>query len=91
VAAEPIVIKGLGRYLELKQMSLKQKAEAMRREKEAFQVKNVDKYRRIEDGSTIVEVCIIIDCGITLVIYSFITIIFRPFGFMGPIREVDFA
>ena len=52
----PVVIRGLGRHLELKQLSSRQKAEAAQREKEVFTVVNVDKYRRAEVGSTIVQV-----------------------------------
>ncbi len=54
--AAPIVIKGLGRHLELKHLSARQKQEAAQREKEVFSVQNVDKFRRAEDGSTIVQV-----------------------------------
>lgn len=57
---QPIVIRGLGRYLELKQLSIKQKEDAIEREKEVFNVRNVDKYRRAEDGSTIVQVSVMI-------------------------------
>lgn len=51
----PIVVRGLGRHLELKHLSKQQKEEAIQREKDAFSVKNVEKYRRAEDGSTIVQ------------------------------------
>ena len=51
----PVVVRGLGRHLELKQMSQKQKEDNARREDEAFTVKNADKYRRPSDGSTIVK------------------------------------
>lgn len=54
--AGPIIVKGLGRHLELKHLSKKQKEEAAQREKDAFSVKNVEKFRRAEDGSTIVQV-----------------------------------
>jgi hypothetical protein len=52
----PVVIRGLGRHLELRHLSAKQKEDALQREKEVFSVKNVDKYRRAEDGSTLVQV-----------------------------------
>lgn len=52
----PVVIRGLGRYLELKHLTAKQKEDALQREKEVFSVKNVDKFRRPEDGSTMVQV-----------------------------------
>ena len=52
----PVVVRGLGRYLELKHMSAKQREDALQREREVFSVKNIDKYRRAEDGSTIIEV-----------------------------------
>lgn len=53
---QPVVIKGLSRHLELRYMSVKQREDALAREREVFSVRNVDKYRRAEDGSTIVEV-----------------------------------
>lgn len=52
----PVVIRGLGRHLELRHLSAKQREDALQREKEVFSVKNVDKYRRAEDGSTLVQV-----------------------------------
>ena len=52
----PVIVRGLSRHIELKKLSLKQKDEAEKREAEAFSVKNVDKYRRGIDGSTIVKV-----------------------------------
>lgn len=57
--ASPVVIRGLGRYLELKHMSAKQREDAAEREKEVFSVRNVDKFRRPEDGSTVVQVRIL--------------------------------
>jgi hypothetical protein len=52
----PVVIKGLGRHLELKRMSIKKKEDMEAREKEVFGVKNIHKYKRPEDGSTIIKV-----------------------------------
>lgn len=52
---KPVVVKGLGRHLELRQLSEKLKEEARIRELQAFHVIDVNKYRRPEDGSTIVE------------------------------------
>lgn len=52
----PVVIRGLGRFLELKHLTARQKEEALQREREVFTVKNIDKYRRAEDGSTVVQV-----------------------------------
>ena len=54
--SDPVVIRGLGRYLELKHLSARQKEEALQREREVFSVKNIDQYRRAEDGSTVVQV-----------------------------------
>lgn len=54
-AVEPVIIKGLNRHLELKQLSDRLKKEEQEREYNAFHVKNVEKYRRQEDGSTIVK------------------------------------
>jgi hypothetical protein len=53
---KPVVVRGLGRHLELKHLSLRQREEAYRREIEVFTVKNIDSFRRGEDGSTIVKV-----------------------------------
>jgi hypothetical protein len=52
----PIVIRGLGRHLELMNMSVRQKEEVLRREREAFHVKNADRHKRTPDGSTVIEV-----------------------------------
>jgi hypothetical protein len=65
----PVVIHGLGRFLELKHMGAKQKEEAAEREKEVFSVRNVDKYRRPEDGSTVVQVYAHICCYSTQCMY----------------------
>ena len=53
---KPVVVRGLGRHLELKHLSLRQREEAYRREIEVFSVRNIDTFRRGEDGSTIVKV-----------------------------------
>lgn len=53
---QPVVVRGLGRHLELKHLSLRQREEACRRETEVFSVKNIERFRRGEDGSTIVKV-----------------------------------
>jgi hypothetical protein len=52
----PVVIKGLARHMELKELSQKLKKEQLDREYAAFHVIRVDDYRRPEDGSTIVQV-----------------------------------
>ena len=62
--AAPVLVRGLGRHLELKFLSLKQREEAERREKEVFSVRNIDHFRRVEDGSTIVKVRIIFEPAI---------------------------
>lgn len=59
-SSAPVLVRGLGRHLELKHLSLKQREETERREKEVFSVKNIDQFRRVEDGSTIVKVNIVI-------------------------------
>lgn len=71
-ANEPIIIKGLNRHLELKQLADKLKKEEQEREFNAFHVRNVDKFRRQEDGSTIVKVCSSIFCFVfsSSMIYS---------------------
>lgn len=53
---KPIVVKGLARHMELRQLSNKMKEEAALREYEVFHVSNVEKFRRPEDGLTMVEV-----------------------------------
>jgi hypothetical protein len=57
---DPILVRGLGRYLELKDMAQRIKQEQNLREQQAFHVVHVDKYRRAEDGSTIIKVSLII-------------------------------
>lgn len=52
---ECVVVRGLGRHLELKHLTQVQKAEAAQREREVFSVKGVDQFRRKEDGTTIVK------------------------------------
>eukprot|EP01038_Epipyxis_sp_PR26KG_P005827 gene5827-8036_t len=52
---EPVVVRGINRHLELRNLTAKIKHNAMEREKEVFSVKSVDKYRRPEDGSTVVQ------------------------------------
>jgi hypothetical protein len=51
---EPVIIRGLSRHLELKNLHAKQKEETLKREKEVFMVKNVDSYRG-PDNSTILQ------------------------------------
>ena len=53
---QPVVVRGIGRHFELKNLLHRQKEIAARREEEAFKVKNVDSYRRHADGRTIVQV-----------------------------------
>ena len=55
-AQQMIVIRGLNRHLELRRMAEQLKLEKEQREREAFSVRGVDKYRRPEDASTIVQV-----------------------------------
>ena len=57
----PIIIKGLSRHLELQNLSMRQKEETEQRERDAFTVKNVEKFRRPEDGSTIVKPFVLSD------------------------------
>lgn len=54
---KPVIVKGLGRHLELRNLLNKQKELELKRKKEAFTVRNVDKYRSSIDGLTIVQVC----------------------------------
>jgi hypothetical protein len=54
-AGDAPVIRGLGRYLELKVMTIKKAEDAEIREKEVFSVRNAESYRRQEDGATIVQ------------------------------------
>ena len=51
-AQDPVVVRGIGRHIELRQMSNKLKQEKMEREREVFHVQHVDKYRDLY-GSTI--------------------------------------
>ena len=54
-AADPVIVRGLGRHLELKKLLEKKKSDIKEREDEVFRVQRIDKYRRPEDGSTIVK------------------------------------
>jgi hypothetical protein len=56
--SKPVVVRGLGRHLELKHLSVRQKADRGLRENEVFKVRNVDKFRRADDGTTVVQVSI---------------------------------
>lgn len=55
-SGEPVVIKGLDRFMQLREWSCRLDKERERRQEEAFRVKNVDLFRRREDNSTIVQV-----------------------------------
>lgn len=52
---QPIVVRGLGKFLELQEQSQKLKFLAKRREEDAFKVKNLERCRE-NDGRTIVQV-----------------------------------
>jgi hypothetical protein len=54
-----VVIKGLGRHLELRNLLKRQKEMERKRSEEAFNVRNVDKYRSAADGLTIVQVTVL--------------------------------
>mmetsp|Transcript_21076 Transcript_21076/g.30447 ORF Transcript_21076/g.30447 Transcript_21076/m.30447 type:complete len:632 (+) Transcript_21076:2-1897(+) len=54
-SSKPVVVRGLGRHFELRNLLQRQKEIAAQREAEAFRVKNADKYRSRADGRTIVE------------------------------------
>ncbi|KAJ1441746.1 hypothetical protein B484DRAFT_442617, partial [Ochromonadaceae sp. CCMP2298] len=51
----PVVVRGLGRHLELMHLTARQKEQQRQREVEVFTVRNVENFRRPEDGSTVVE------------------------------------
>ena len=53
---KPIVVRGLGRHLELRNLLNKQKQLEKERKENAFRVKNIDKYRNTYDGTTIIQV-----------------------------------
>eukprot|EP01035_Chromulina_nebulosa_P017074 gene17074-22586_t len=52
---EPVVVKGLGRHLELQSQSFRLKQLAKQREDEVFNVRNVNRYRDPMNNSTIIE------------------------------------
>lgn len=54
-AAEPVVVRGIGRHMELRMLNEKLRQDKMEREVEVFRVGDVDSFRRLEDGSTIVK------------------------------------
>jgi len=53
---EPVVVRGIGRHLELKHLKGKIEEDKRRRAEEVFSVRNVDRFRKAENGQTIVEV-----------------------------------
>ena len=54
--SNPVTVAGVGRHFELKYLKHKKDEEIRQRKEDAFRVKNIEKYKRKEDGSTIVEV-----------------------------------
>ncbi len=54
--SKPVVVRGLGRHLELRNLLQRQKEYEKKRKEDAFRVKNVEKYRNSIDGSTVVQV-----------------------------------
>jgi hypothetical protein len=54
--SKPVIVKGLGRHLELRNLLQKQKELDSKRKDEAFRVQNIEKYRSSVDGLTIVQV-----------------------------------
>ena len=48
-------MRGLGRHLELRHLSIKQREEREEREREVFTVKGIERLRRQEDGGTILK------------------------------------
>lgn len=53
---QPVVVRGIGRHFELRNLLQKQKEIATKRQEDAFKVKNVDLYRSRVDGKTIIQV-----------------------------------
>ena len=53
--AGPVVVRGLGRHLELQHNAIKLKNDKNEREKHVFSVRGVEQLRRQEDGGTIVK------------------------------------
>jgi hypothetical protein len=54
--SSPVVVRGIARHLELKNLSDQKKKDKEDRERNAFKVKNANKFRRTGDGNTVVEV-----------------------------------
>ena len=52
---EPVVVRGIGRHLELRHLKNKLREEKLLRERQVFRVEHVERFRRPEDGSTIVR------------------------------------
>jgi hypothetical protein len=53
---QPVVVRGIGRHLELMQLREKLQVERAMREEEVFGVRNPERFRKAENGATIVEV-----------------------------------
>lgn len=68
---KPIIVRGLGRHLELRNLLNKQKELEKERKENAFRVKNIEKYRNPYDGTTIIQVRII-----SLLFYIYFVFIF---------------
>ena len=53
--SQPIIVRGLGRHLELRHQAIRLRQEKQEREQEVFTVTEISKLRRVEDGGTIVR------------------------------------
>ena len=52
----PVVVRGIARHLELRNLSEKKRMERTQREENAFKVKNSHTFKRTGDGNTAIEV-----------------------------------
>lgn len=72
---EPVIVRGLGRHLELKNHSFRMKELEKQRKQDVFHVKNVSRYRKPETGTTIIEVSEFNYHNVPFSYYSFVTAI----------------
>ena len=57
---EPVVVRGIGRHLELKHLKEKLRTDKAAREEEVFKVRHSERFRKAENGATIIEVLTIV-------------------------------
>lgn len=65
----PVVVRGIARHLELQSLSERKRSERAEREEAVFRVKNVKSFKKSGDGSTVVEVSMLVRDPILICCY----------------------